>query len=121
MRGSHEEYLGFPDDLPAVDFGTAIKACQYSPFVAKRVVGQYVILSKDEREHRPVWVITLWGIPPLKPIGGDADWIPIYQLNHIRQVVDAVTGNLLFTSTHPNAPLTPEIKARVFGRDSTDN
>jgi hypothetical protein len=121
MRGSQEEYLGFPVDLPAVDFVTAIKACRYNPFVARKIVGQYVILSKDNREHRPVWVITLWGIPPIEPIGGEADWVPIYQRNHIRQVVDAVTGKLLYASTHPNAPLTPEIKSRVFGVDSTDN
>ncbi len=121
MIASREEYVGFPQDPPAIGFAAALRACMYNPFAARQIVGQYVLLNKDNRVRHPVWVVTLWGLPPIEPTGGEADWIPVYQLNHIRQVVDATTGRLLFASTHPNAPLTPEIKARVFGRDSTDN
>ncbi|MCP4703434.1 MAG: hypothetical protein GY865_02390 [candidate division Zixibacteria bacterium] len=111
--GGHK-YLSIPDDRPKIDFYAALLACPYDPLSAKEILGQYVYFSYGNRPPRPVWIITLVGISPIKLFGPDSDWVPEYQLNRVRQIIDAETGKVILTSTVPGVPLKPEDKARLF-------
>jgi len=108
------QYLGIPTEQPKIDFKTALMSCPYNPLTAKKIIGQYVRYTSGNRPPKDVWMITLIGIPPIQPKGGKADWIPIYQRNRIRIAVDAVTGKVIFATTNPGLPLTPEDKAKLF-------
>jgi len=71
------------------------------------------------QQPHPVWAITLRGIPP-RPLKGkplafhhipDDELIPVWVRNHIRNVVDAVTGQVLFATDCPQ-PVPPEEKKK---------
>lgn len=114
IQGAGAQYWEFPAEKPKVDFKTALMSCPYNPLTAKIIVGQYVQLTSGNRLPKNIWMITLIGIPPLQPKGGKADWIPVYQRNRIRIAVSAENGKVLFATTNPGLPLTPEDKARLF-------
>ncbi len=60
--------------------------------------------SKMDSAPRAVWAITLRGLPPIPAHGFGAESVPVWQRNHMRNVVDAVTGQFLFATNIP----TPE-------------
>jgi hypothetical protein len=105
LRTREEVYVALPADGPKVTFVRALDSVLAngggSPFLAKEICGVYVMHSKLGSAPRPVWVITLRGIPPLLPKGPGADAVPIWQRNRIRYVVDANTGDCLFATNTP--------------------
>lgn len=105
LRASQEIYHGWPEEPPQISFLEALDAVLSggigSPFEAKEIIGVYVLESKMGSEPRPVWAITLRGIPPLQGHGPGADTVPVWQRNHIRNVVDARTGKCLFATNVP--------------------
>jgi len=118
-----EMYMRIPDSIPAVSFTSAAFACTHNPLASKQILGQYVLYSQKYRDVKqdlketvpiPVWIITLRGIPPLDHHGPRGAWIPIYQRNRIRQIVNTITGRIRSTSTTPNVPLTPEDREPLF-------
>ncbi|MDH4155842.1 MAG: hypothetical protein OEW00_01010 [candidate division Zixibacteria bacterium] len=114
------EFFQVPEAIPVAPLAMSLLGSPHSPFSAKEIMAQYVLLSYLGHSARPVWMIWLRGIPPVDfnpPPGASADWIPIYQRNRLRQVVCAVTGRVLYTDTGPVVRTTPEDKKRIFGID----
>jgi len=117
LRGAgYEIYHGLPDEPPEISFIQALNAIGGHPLLAKEIYALYVMESKMKSQPRPVWAITLRGIPPLHfitvPPGVSQDKLPpIWQRNHFRYVVNAVTGKVLFATTTPQ-PMDPEQKKK---------
>jgi len=110
LIGSREKYLGFPQVQPNITFLDALNSVLIkgvgSPFLAKEIDGIYVMHSEMNAEPRPVWVITLRGIPPLElsgPMGATPEeyMSPVWQMNHIRNIIDANSGEFLSASNIP--------------------
>jgi len=79
------------------------------PLRAREITVLYVMHTYRGRPPIPAWVITLNGIPPIPHKGPAGARVPMWQRNHIRNVVDANTGVPLFATTipqpSPRAPL----------------
>jgi len=109
-----ERYLGFPKEEPHISFREAIIKCRVNPYSAEEILGQYVMYTDGGCEPKPVWIISFCGLPPAPIMGGEADWIPLYQRTRSRSVVDAFTGRVLFVTNTPMVPLPPEIRDSLF-------
>ena len=112
----YEIYHGFPAEPPKISFLDALDAIGGHPLLAKEIYALYVMESEMKSQPRPVWAITLRGIPPLHfitvPPGVSQDKLPpIWQRNHFRYVVNAVTGKVLFATNSPQ-PMDPEQKKK---------
>jgi len=107
LRQDGDEYLSFLPGPPTIGFCDAGLACFKSPFNAKRIEA-FPVLLRTGRDTLEVWIINLYGIPPMSPLRGPDPALPLYQRNHIRQIVDAHSGRLLITSTSPQYPLKDE-------------
>jgi hypothetical protein len=105
LSNEGEVYDGYPDEDPRVDFLAALERIlghgMGSPFLAKEIHGAYVLHSRMGAKPRPVWAITLRGLPPFAAHGPDPKSVPVWQRNHMRNVVDAVTGQVLFATNQP--------------------
>ncbi len=105
LRAEEEFYYGLPTKEPKLTFLGALEVVLNkgigSPFVAKEIYANYVMHSRGGSPQRAVWVITLRGIPPLPARGEYGDQIPVWQRNHIRNVVDDETGVNLFATNSP--------------------
>ncbi|PKK83712.1 MAG: hypothetical protein CVT49_07445 [candidate division Zixibacteria bacterium HGW-Zixibacteria-1] len=110
-----EKYVGLPEVIPEISFTDAALAGPPKPWIAKEILGQYVIYTDGRCEPRPVWIISMCG-PIVPVIGGSAEWIPDYQRNRCRKVVDAKYGNVFFVTNTPKVPLTPEDRKRILGK-----
>jgi hypothetical protein len=100
-------YLSFPAHDPKVTFLEALYALQkvnIIPQGAQQIDAFYVMYDEtaDPRvaDPRADWVITMRG-PPFFAAMPDVDGTPIWQLNHMRSFVDAVTGAWLRSSSNP--------------------
>ena len=100
-----EVYEGYPEDNPELTFIDALEAIlnggSGSPFLAKAIHAVYVLHSRMGSEQRAVWAVTLRGLPPLPAHGRYGDQVPVWQRNHMRNVVDANTGEVLFATNSP--------------------
>ncbi len=124
MRRGGEVYESYPTTPPATAFAAAANACPNSPPSAKQIIGQYVMWRDGERAAHKAWVLQFRGIPLLEPhyppIPPDAPpntthmVPPPYQLNRIRCIVSATSGNCVMGTTTPTIPLKPEDEARLF-------
>lgn len=101
-RSGHEVYHGFPLDRPIVHLAEALRTV-YSRGAAvdraAQISADYVMWSRmgEWQEPRPVWAITLRGIPSVRsPPGGSRE--PIF---FFRYIVDARTGDFLCGSNTP--------------------
>ncbi|MBN1843970.1 MAG: hypothetical protein JW883_17045 [Deltaproteobacteria bacterium] len=105
LRAEEEIYHKHPEDDPKVLFldalDTVLSKGIGSPFFAKEIHGVYVMHSRMGSRPRSVWAITLRGLPPISAHGRYADSIPVWQRNHMRNVVDATTGENLFATNSP--------------------
>jgi hypothetical protein len=105
LQGGSEVYTGLPADDPKIVFLDALNVVltkgSGSPFLAKVIEGVYVMDSSRGSPARPVWAITLRGLPPFSAHGPGADSVPVWQRNHMRNVLDAMTGQLLFATNTP--------------------
>jgi hypothetical protein len=107
LRAAGEFYSGLPNVSvqPRITFLDAVDAVLSqgigSPLAAKEIDGLCVMHSKMGSTPRLVWVVTLRGLPPIPAKGPQGDLVPAWQRNHIRNVVDAVTGKCLFATNVP--------------------
>lgn len=104
-----EEYHRFPRTKPSINLLQALDVVLKdgglgSPLATKQILAHYVVWSEMRREPRPVWAITLHGIPPFEAFGGPG--VPVDARNHFRHIVDAETGKWLSGHTSPQ-PITP--------------
>lgn len=101
-RAGLERYHGFPESKPAVDFIQALdvvyKQGVGNPLEAKQIIAHCVERSAMGKKPRAVWAITLRGIPPLRAA---YPGVPVDARNHIRNIVDANTGEWLCAGTSP--------------------
>lgn len=101
-HGGNEVYHGFPSEPPKVSFlealDSAVERGGAQPNKARQIFGHYIIQSRGLDNRRPVWAITLWGIPPYHLLGRAETNDPVFS---VRYVVDANTGKCLF---HVNTP-----------------
>lgn len=107
LRAEDEIYHGLPPDEPQINFLDALDIVLSkgigSPFLAKEIYGVCVTHSRMESAPRSVWAITLRGLPPIPARGRYGDTIPVWQRNHMRNVLDATTGEFLFATNSPQA------------------
>jgi len=70
------------------------------PSIAKQIKGQCVMWSTRDSDPRPVWVITLRGVPYSIPcrIPG----LPVSVCDHMRYVIDAVSGKWIGAANLPS-------------------
>lgn len=105
LQAMEEVYLHFPTEEPEISFLDALDSVLSNgigaPFLAKEIIAVYVVHSKMESNPRPVWAITLRGIPPLPARGPSANAVPVWQRNHIRNIIDARNGKCLFAVNTP--------------------
>lgn len=105
LRKQGEIYHGFPLVEPEISFVDALDIVLTrgigSPFVAKEIDGLYLMHSERGGEPKAVWIITLRGIPPRIAKGPGGDTVPVWQRNHIRNVIDAMSGECLFATNTP--------------------
>lgn len=101
-RAGNERFHAFPATLPVITLVNAIYAVGgwVDPDVAQQIVARYVMWSRVGiwEKARPVWYITLWGIPP---VAGTNPIIPVEWRSHAHYVVDAQNGKWLCMSTTP--------------------
>ncbi len=93
LRAEGEIYLAFAPEAPRLSLLEALDRVLTegigSPFLAKEISATCVLHSKMGSTPRLVWVITLRGLPPMPARGQHADKIPVWQRNHMRNVLDA--------------------------------
>ena len=112
-----EVYHGFPTEIPAVTFLDALDRIQgvgRNPLIAKQIIGNYVTWSRGPTEPnlhwgmkepgrwsrpRPVWAITLRGIPASRP---RPEW-PKDARYSFRYIVDARTGEVIMGTNIPHS------------------
>lgn len=99
-----ERYLGFAD--PKANLVSALDAvlrCGIgSPYAAARIEAVPVRWRYKGRTARDVWIVTLYGIPPLPAHGPYADKANLHQRRHVRNVIDATTGTCVFATNIPH-------------------
>jgi hypothetical protein len=98
-RVGREKYHRFPDRPPNVSFMDAMETLESageSVMMAKQIIAHYVVWSKagQWQEPRPVWAITLRGVPRIRSRDENA-------LTQHRYIVDAKTGKYLCGSNTP--------------------
>jgi hypothetical protein len=107
LKAGGEVYSGFPTVDPKITFLEAVDAVLAqgigSPFVAKEVNGLYVMDSRVGSPPRPVWIITLRGLPPRPSHWSKENANTQVQSTTMRNVVDAKTGKCLFATNFPRS------------------
>ena len=101
FSGTRETYHGFPADPPEMSFIDAVDAAQrggWSALASAQVTGEWVMWSTYDKKPRPVWVITLQGMPPLEAAHSG---VPVDARNHIRIIVDPVSRSWIEAGTSP--------------------
>lgn len=105
LRDEEEIYYGLPADDPQLTFLQALEVVLNkgigSPFLAKEIYANYVLHSRGGSPQRAVWVVTLRGLPPFAAHGPHGDEVPVWQRNHMRNVVDDETATNLFATNSP--------------------
>ena len=105
LRRGFESYQGLPAAPPRHSLMSALDAVQArglgSPLRASEIQVLYVMHAYRGRAPIPAWVITLNGIPPLAHSGPQGAQVPVWQRNHVRNVLDAATSRPLFATTIP--------------------
>ena len=107
-----ERYAGLPRTPPRLSLLQALDSVLTrgvgNPLRAREIQMLYVMHAYGDRAPIPAWVITLNGIPPIPHRGPAGAKVPVWQLNHIRNVVNANTGKPMFATTIPQpSPSTP--------------
>ncbi len=113
LNRSSEKYLGIPKTPPTISFFEALQKNPINEKSAESIEGQYVLYTPGKTEPKPVWIITLCGLPPMPAPGLAGARIrpePEYQRNRMLTVIDAITGRILFSASYPSVPLQGEDK-----------
>lgn len=103
-----EKYTRLVSQPPHVSFVDALNRVEAAGFAspAEASIVEAVLVVHEWLDHppRPVWAIVLNGLPPWPaqpPSGVTAAEVPVWQRNHLRHVVDATSGEVLFATTIP--------------------
>jgi len=111
QMGTSEIYLGFPDTLPEYTFFEALSNTAHKAENAGEIIANYVVESYMGSEPRRIWAIDLRGLDPIPIASRYASmYVPDYQRNHRRTVIDAKTRHQMFNSTIPQGRLESKSK-----------
>jgi hypothetical protein len=91
LRNASEFYESFPPVDPKVTFIDALQWMNGLALEAQEIDGIYILYSSTPIKSRPAWVINLRGLPPVSA-----------KDDHMRYVVDAITGGWLIEADFPN-------------------
>jgi len=97
-----DKYLGIPSEPPPITFMEALKVCNTwagDALHAKQIEAVWVLWSTMDRDPRPMWIITLWGIPPI-PAFGPREF-PDYMTENLRIIVDPEKKQWLQATQRP--------------------
>lgn len=100
MSANSEAYLGWGPEPPTMSFIDALGAIARNgrdPWSARQISGVWVLWSILGKHPKPVWVITLRGIPPVR----QHDDLSLDLLNHMRYIVDPETRTWIRATTTP--------------------
>jgi hypothetical protein len=105
LRDNGELYAGYPDHDSKIDFLAALEDVlrdgKGSPALAREMHAAYVFHTRLNEKPRPVWVITLRGLPPFEAHGPNPKGVAVERRTSLRNVVDAATGKVLFAANTP--------------------
>lgn len=97
-----EVFYGLPESPPAISFTDALDHVMGSPFCAKEIRGWYLLYSRLGEEPHPVWYIDMRGVdPPYSSMSRHGANIPAKFRNNMRCVIDATTGQNVFSANYP--------------------
>ena len=115
MGGSGQRFSGLPTARPRISFLEALSIIEQhgfgAPHAAKQLRAYYVLHTGPQWTNRPIWVVDSRGIPPITPVGtalvgsDQVRRIPVDRLNHMRDMIDAQTGEWLEAGTMPQPVL----------------
>ena len=101
--GDFDRYTGLPMQAPKCTLFDAIAKSRPWSQDVKQIHACYVLHSNVTYKDKPVWVVQLRGFAPI-PFslpGGVEGEIPEDARNHLRNIVDAETGEWLGADTIP--------------------
>jgi hypothetical protein len=105
LRNLGERFISLPDVEPAVDFYNALKQVELAgpvnPRNAKQVMAYLVTHHTRKYSPRPVWIIQTRGIEMAMEGYAAMGDVPVDARNHMRHVIDAMTGAWLYSDTAP--------------------
>jgi len=99
--GTKETYHSFLSDPPGMSFVDAVDAVQrggWAPLSSDQVTGEWVMWSTYDKKPRPIWVITLQGMPPFE---ASYPGVPVDARNHIRVIIDPASRSWIEAGTKP--------------------
>ena len=95
-------YVSLPMDSPKVSLIKALEVCRPWDEDVVQIHACYVLESTVQYSARPVWVVHLRGFPAFTGSGlSSQSRVPEHARNHLRNVVDAKTGEWLGADTTP--------------------
>ena len=102
LRLDYESYISFPKEAPTVTLLHALEVVSSQgvgdPYSAKEIDAWYINFSRKNSTPTPTWVITMRGLPPFISKRNR----PERERNHMRNMVDAITGKFLYASNGPH-------------------
>jgi hypothetical protein len=108
LRNLGERFVALPEVEPDVDFYNALKQLEQrapvAPQAAKQVIAYLVTHHTRKYSPRNVWIIQTRGVElELEGYAGMAGGagVPLDARNHMRHVIDATTGEWLYSDTAP--------------------
>jgi len=107
LRLGGQMYHAFLSQSNVLNFLDACNACRGRAATARQISALLVMFSqinyKGYEQPKPIWDITLRGIPPhILPAPRNAPELPLYLSNYEREVIDAATGKMLFSTNIPS-------------------
>lgn len=99
LRSTGEIYINFPDSGNFVSFYDALNS--YGNLSARQISAHLVTITRSNNDDIVVWSITFRGITPQIAKGRYGNSVAEYYRNYIRNVYDARTGKLLYSTTIP--------------------
>jgi hypothetical protein len=106
IRKVGEQFLSLPDQDPKYDMYYALKIIEefgpVTPQAAKQYMAYLVTHRTVRYQKKTVWIIQTRGIIPfIHGYQGEGGYVSEEARNHIRHVIDAETGEWLFSDTVP--------------------
>jgi hypothetical protein len=103
QMGDADRYTGLPIEAPKITLMEAITKCVPWSDGVKQIYACYVIHTSANHTAKPVWIVQLRGIQqiPFSIPGGVEGNIPEDAGNHLRNIIDAQTGEWLGADTVP--------------------
>ncbi len=105
LRNLGERFVALPDAEPAIDFYTALKSIAATAPVVPQNAAQLIayLVTHHTRKYDPrlVWIIQTRGVAWAAEGYAAMGNVPVDARNHLRHIIDATTGEWLYSDTAP--------------------